>query len=573
MADPNPYNNFRSGIGSSGRNQQQNLDLFFDDLKTLGIETKDAEKTPEIALNIVKGMPDISKLYKKLALKFHPDKNLGDPSAEVNFKNLTGANDNLKKLKDSDEDLKSCEINLALMIKERNEPTPPPAPKPQKPQPTEPKPQPQPPTPPPGPQRQPQPQTPQPAGSDIKYQSFLNDNKEELDNFFAFFKKDYDLVYNPGITSSDKKVNEQFGDFVAFKYPPSKPTQSQIENDTKLRQEFDKRVKEFVTTPLKINQADYTWEPKNSNDPLDFSFNIISTSASNGGNLLRTERAKFFAENPTPEQSSQINTQKEKEQSIQGRWSSFAQSLTKLKKDIDLQVKDASSKIDSTVKSASSDVRDFGANLAESTKNRVDSLAMTISTSAKTTFTQASSTAMSWIVSIKLPEIKINLPSTETNQENTKTPHESQKQEPKTTYTEKTLGKRIREELELRREQQERVEKAIETAKAASSRAKEAAQKAPPPTAPIRRTGSATAPSNRTQAKPADPTPPTKRTNSAPLQKPEPRDPRVAFFGPRAEKHGAYRDQKRHGPESPTANGPSKANASLLSPPKLPHKT
>ena len=39
---------------------------------------------------------DLKNSYRKLAMKFHPDRNPGDPNAEVNFKEINEAYDVLK---------------------------------------------------------------------------------------------------------------------------------------------------------------------------------------------------------------------------------------------------------------------------------------------------------------------------------------------------------------------------------------------------------------------------------------------------------------------------------------------
>lgn len=517
MADPNPYNNFRSGSGSSGRNQQKNLELFFADLETLGITVD--QKTPEKALDIIRRMPDsfsneINKTYKKLAFKLHPDKNPGDESAEKKFKivneafgNLQALNNSFKTefgsvINDKSGNLSSCITNLSSINKIKLPPQR----------------QPQPPSPPfatPAPKPKPS----KPVESEQIYESFLNNNKDQLDSSFSYFKTNYDLLFDT-IPGGSQKIN-----------------------NTKLRHEFDRRVKEFVTTPIEPSQI-FTWKPKNANDPLDFSFNIISTSADNGGNFLRTEREKFFAVNPIQEQSSQTNTQKEKEQSIEEKWSSLIEPLLKLKEDASSNITVASSQIDSSLKYASSVVCGFSTNLTESTRTRVDSLAITISTSVTTTL----STALNLFALIKPPEI--NLPP-----EEIKASHEPQKQEPKTSFAEKTLGQKIREKLE-EVGKGDRVKKAIETAKASSLRAKEEVKKATP--ANMQRASSAS--SMTTPAKTHSP--------SAPLQiPPKTQGPKVAFFGQGAKAHAANPKRKRkiENPK-PAPNGPRKSTASSLNP-------
>jgi curved DNA-binding protein CbpA len=419
MADPNAYNNFRAGNGSSGRNQQENLELFFADLKTLGISVD--EKTPQKALEIIKSMGSdfsktITKPYQRLALKFHPDKNRDDPdAAEEKFKILTAANENLNTLKNKDLDLESCKLNLKYLIKNGQQP----APQPQTP---------------PAPQRQPQPPSPPPA--------------------------------------------------------PQQKTSEPI-------------------------------DPKN------------------------------------------------KEQSIQETWSSFANSLIKLKEDLgssitvaSSSIADASSKINSSLESASINAKSFSSTLKQSANERVDSL-IEISTSVTTSITQASSNAMDFLTSINPPQIKINLPSDETDaQKSTKTSPEPKKKEPEKTYAEETLGKKIREKLK-RREQEERVAEAIKMAQAASLRAQEEAKKAAPPTQ-MRRTSSSH-PGPARDAPPAN----NQRASSFSTELPRRDTSRIAFFGKGTKGHrehpkSNHPEAKRRKAGCPEANGPRNSTAYSL---------
>ena len=510
MADPNPYNNFRDEPTSSGRNQEENLKLFFADLKTLGIEIKDTEKTPEKALEIIKSMESdfsktINKPYKKLALKFHPDKNGSDPTAEASFKIITAANENLNKLKNTGSekysDLASCQLNLVSLINKEKRLAPrqkPRTPSPPSPSPAPPAPQPRtPPAPPaPKPQTPPAPHAPQPS-------------------------------------------------------PPPAPQQ---------KPRTPPAPQQKPRTPPAPQQKPRTPpEPKPSPPPAPKPQTPPAPHAPQPSPPPAPSPPPEPKPSPPPEP---INDPEKKEQSIEERWHSLASFFLELKKNASSNIKDASSKINSSLKSA-----------------------IEISNPVTTKFTELSSTAMVFLISIKLQEI--NLSSDENNaQKNNKTIPETrkQKQEPETSNTGETLGQKIREELE-RRKQAEIVAEAIETAKAASRRAEQEAKKATP--VPMRRASSAPAPSSRMQAKPVEPTPPTIRTSSAhpaPARAAPPpaqmrrassahreisSRPGIAFFGKGTKKHrdhpnSTHPDAETRKRKQPEANGPSSPTASKL---------
>ena len=335
----------------------------------------------------------------------------------------------------------------------------------------------------------------------------------------------------------------------------------------------NEQPKDYQARVLKYNSNLETYEISYAEyQALNSKFDELCKN-DNVKTFLDKEKTKYLQEKEAQERKlkeakeAEERELKEKENSIEERWSRFSKSLLKLQEDASSQlvvvsssiadasskiagvgssIADASSKIagvsseiGSSLGSASSAVHGFSSNLAESAKKEVGSLAMTISTSATTTFTQVSSTAMSWLVSIKLPQI--NLPSTETNaQKNNKTIPETQEQA------------------------EERVKEAINKAIALSLRAQKEAKKATP--APVRRTSSASASSRATPpATPANtsPTPPSapiSRANSVPSQKPGPQDTRIAFFGPATKKHSANPDNK----PKPEPNGPSRPTASTL---------
>ena len=142
---------------------------------------------------------------------------------------------------------------------------------------------------------------------------------------------------------------------------------------------------------------------------------------------------------------------------------------------------------------------------------------------------------MVFLTLMKLPEINLSSSEEKINALPEDTPPlEPQKQEPEAPDAKKTLGKTRREELK-RREQEERVKKAIETALAASRRAEqEASQKATPE--PMERTSPASAGPAR------NPPAQIRRTSSASAGIGS--DPRVALFGQEAERRRSQLEKK-----------------------------
>ncbi len=121
------------------------------------------------------------------------------------------------------------------------------------------------------------------------YDLVIQKNQKGLDKAFDSFKKNYQLSLNHLDALNRDLSKEHFRE----KYSNLNEYKQLLTEDAKLREEFDKRVKEFVTTPS--SNKIFDWEPKkmNENNPIDFSFNLTSTSS----DILRLTKQDYLEEN------------------------------------------------------------------------------------------------------------------------------------------------------------------------------------------------------------------------------------------------------------------------------------